>query len=107
MVWQGGSQVEVIITPTQDWEPSTTEGALSVRGADLKDRIVVKLQAWNLLNRLPRLREGLLEDVNAALQAISTMTVTETNHLSSSSHHGDACLEMKSHREQYLWRGRL
>lgn len=56
--------------------PSATEDVLSARAADLSDRIMLKLQTWTLCDWLPRLHEvqseGLLEDMNEALQSIPT-----------------------------------
>lgn len=51
--------------------PSTTEGVLNARAANMKDRIIAKLETLTLHGQLPRLRDvptgGLLEDVDATL----------------------------------------
>lgn len=61
--------------------PSTKKGAQSATEADQRDRMMAKLETWSLQS--PRLREvsseGQLEDVKAALRAIITATITETN----------------------------
>ncbi|XP_013771456.1 serine/threonine-protein phosphatase 2A catalytic subunit beta isoform-like [Pundamilia nyererei] len=61
--------------------PSTKKGAQSATEADQRDRMMAKLETWSLQS--PRLRdvssEGQLEDVKAALRAVLTATITETN----------------------------
>lgn len=56
-----------------------------MRGTNLKDRIMAKLETWILNSWLPRLcevpSEELLDDVNAALRTVPTGTITETNQL--------------------------
>uniref|UniRef100_A0A3Q0R276 Hyperpolarization activated cyclic nucleotide-gated potassium channel 3 n=1 Tax=Amphilophus citrinellus TaxID=61819 RepID=A0A3Q0R276_AMPCI len=60
-------------------------GTLNPRAADLKDKIIAKLETWTPRSLLPRLREvpseSLLEDANAALWTIPTSTIKETNQL--------------------------
>lgn len=62
-------------------DPSRKKGAQSATEADQRDRMMAKLETWSL--QLPRLREvsseGQLEDVKAALRAVLTATITETN----------------------------
>lgn len=56
-------------------------GVLIARAADLKDRIMAKLETGTLHGQLPRLSEvpseGLLEEVKVALWTIPTATITE------------------------------
>lgn len=74
---QGG---DIIITPTRVWVPSPKcDGRRRiVRGTDLKDGIMAKLETWTLRSLLPRLREvppeDLLDDVNAALPQLPRLT---------------------------------
>lgn len=87
--------------------PSRTEGALSTRTADLKNRITEKQETWSIRGRLPRLREvpseGLLEEVKAALWTIPTATITETNQLIYNME--TLGYKMSSHKEKYPpWR---
>ncbi|XP_051931065.1 uncharacterized protein LOC127607055 [Hippocampus zosterae] len=65
--------------------PAPMNEMLSEAATDLKAKIMARMKAGQPRNRLQRLcevpSESLIESVNAALRAIPTVTITETNEL--------------------------
>ncbi|XP_055361305.1 uncharacterized protein LOC129603548 [Betta splendens] len=115
-----GRQVRGEVSPSPQpeigYEAPISTDTLSEAATDLKDKIMARLnrQPRTPLQRLSEVpSESLMEDVNAALRAIPTTTITETNELiyalasvileprSYKSNHG-------SHEKQYPpWKRRL
>jgi len=87
----------------ENGRPAPMNETLSEAATDLKAKIMARMKAGQPRNRLQRLcevpPESLMESVNAALRAIPTITITETNELIYAS--AAVILEMLGYRSNH------